>query len=242
MTVRLLTQYGKLEPNTLYDGGNEAQLVMQGIASTNLAGGVAYSSTVAAYKDGAKWQTPVSLKMDAEGDKFFADRREFPVYENTGGTTETDYSSIEPTRGGAPVTAIQFRGAADTAASLGTIGLVVNASSDTAAGNRLAATDPDWSSEINGASPSGRTRMIGPVGGAITRVHIGQLGLTAPLTDNASGPVLAASNQMTELNFDAALNVTSLLVVEGGPTNYAGASGTGSARYVTVYGLSPVVA
>ncbi|RZJ12068.1 MAG: hypothetical protein EOP39_04580 [Rubrivivax sp.] len=161
---------------------------------------------------------------------------------NVGEAAEaTDWGSREPTRGGAIARGIQFRGAADTAASLGTIGLVINAASDTAAGNRLAALDADWTSSINGSATAGRIRMYGPVGGAITRVHIGQLGLTAPLTDNASGPVLAASNQMTELNFDAAQNITALEINEGGPTNFADAAGTGSARYVTVTGLSPAV-
>lgn len=148
-----------------------------------------------------------------------------------------DWNTVEPTRGGVLATTIQFRGAADTASSLGALGLIVNASSDSAAGGRLALNDADWISEINGASSSGRTRMIGPYGSAITKVHIGQLGLTAPYTDNASGPVLAASNQMTEINWDSTLGVTALLIVEGGPTNFAGASGTGSARYVIVYGL-----
>jgi hypothetical protein len=155
---------------------------------------------------------------------------------------DADYNTHEPLRGAALATAIQFRGAADTASSLGTLGLVVNSASDAAAGARLAASDADWTSEINGSGPYGRARFIGRFNAAVTRVHLAQLGLTAPLTDNGSGPVLAASNQMTELTFDAALNVVALVVVEGGPTNFAGASGTGSARWVTVYGLSPVVA
>jgi hypothetical protein len=76
MTVRLLVKYGKMEPNTLYRGSNEADLLARNIATSDTFGGVEYDAANFVFEDGAKWQTPVSLKMDENGDALFADNRE----------------------------------------------------------------------------------------------------------------------------------------------------------------------
>jgi hypothetical protein len=149
--------------------------------------------------------------------------------------------SYAPTRGAALAYAIQFRGAADTSASLGTLGLVINEATDAGASTRLSLSEVDWSSLINGAATSGRVTFLGPFGSNILRVHVAQLGLADSYTDTTSGDVSAAGPEMTRLVWDGALNVKALLIYEGPPTNFAGSSGTGSAREVVIVGLSEVV-
>lgn len=147
--------------------------------------------------------------------------------------------AFAPTRGSALEYATQFRGAADTSGSLGQLGLTVNEASASAAGSRLAASDSDWASTVNGASLTGQqTVVIGPFPSNVLRVHLAQLGLAGPYVNNDSGPVLAASMQLATLVFDTALNIRCIEISVGPPTNFAGVSGTGSARTVSVRGLA----
>lgn len=150
-----------------------------------------------------------------------------------------DYGlSYAPTRDTALAYGIQFRGTADSASSLGQLGLVVNEATNASASTRLSLSDADWSSPINGATSSGTVSVLGPFGAPVLRIHLAQLGLADPYTVDDSGEVLAATPGMARLTWDAALNVRALLVIEGPPTDFAGASGTGSARTVSVVGLA----
>lgn len=135
---------------------------------------------------------------------------------------------------------IQFRGASDAASSLGQLGFVVNAPTNASASSRFALQQPDLVSTINGASPSGLVSFLGPFTEPVLRVHAAQIGLADPYTEQLSGPILAATPGMARVTWDVALNVRALMIVEGPPTNFAGAAGTGSARNVSIVGLAYV--
>lgn len=141
---------------------------------------------------------------------------------------------LMPEWNGLVIPSVQFRGAADTAASLGTLGFILDADSDAAAASDLVSGQVDEISVINGASPAGSWIPIPTPAGCLS-LHIGQLAMTAPLSLKTSGTVNAASAEFMRFNFSQP--VQWVYVIEGPPTNYAGASGTGSARMVSVYGV-----
>lgn len=89
MTVRLRVKYGKYEPNTLYAGSNEAQLVAQNIATTDLTGGVAYAPP-----DEVKYDTPVSLRREGTLDELWANLRRFPIGGGGGGVPVVPGTSV----------------------------------------------------------------------------------------------------------------------------------------------------
>ena len=152
---------------------------------------------------------------------------------------QADYSVVYlGTRGASLVDVVKFTGTADTASALGTLGLVVNEATDAAASTRLCAQSPDWSSLINGSATAGKVSFAGPYPSNILTVHMAVLGLAGPLTKQDSGNVDVVDSEMLKLTWSTGLNVRALLIVEGGPINFAGAAGTGSARNVAVYGLA----
>ena len=130
---------------------------------------------------------------------------------------------------------VQFRGALDSAASLGTLGFVFNADSDGAAAALLIANNPEYASPINGASLQGAQHVV-VLPADCTTVHVGQLGMTAPMQLASSSPVRAAEKEFVKLTITDP-GVRNIVIYEGPPTNYLGAPGTGSARYVNVYGM-----
>lgn len=150
--------------------------------------------------------------------------------------TRTAGDRVNPTWNGLTTGSIQFRGSADTAAALGTLGLVFNADTDGAAAALITASTPDESSTINGAAPSGAWAMF-ELPRACTSVHIGVLGMAAPLSLVTASPVLRASAQFVKLDFDVGDDVRFVIFYESGPTNFAGTPGTGSARHVSVFGI-----
>lgn len=144
---------------------------------------------------------------------------------------------VDPTRNGLIDSATQFRGATDTAASLGGLAAIVNADTNTAASDGFIASDVDYLSTVNGASDAGAVVVIGPAASAIVRVHIAQPGLAGPYSVNASGAILAASAQMLRLDFAVEDDVRYVEIRESAPTEFDGTPGTGSARLVTVTGI-----
>lgn len=142
---------------------------------------------------------------------------------------------VYPTWGGVSQATVQFRGAADTTASLGTLGLIINGTVEEAATGFETSTVSE-SSTINGASTAG-TWFMHHSSSVVTKAWIGQKAMTAPLQEVTSGTVDAASAEFTGFDFASEYNVRYVVVLEGPPTNYAGASGTGSARMVTIYGI-----
>lgn len=144
---------------------------------------------------------------------------------------------VYPTWNGLSLNTAQFRGAADTAASLGTLGLLINADSESAAAVDYEANDVTETSTINGASTLGTWRIV-PSASVVTNAYVGQLSMTAPLAIGTASPVLAASKQIMHFDFAEADNVRYVVWMEGPPTNFAGTPGTGSARMVTVYGIA----
>jgi hypothetical protein len=148
---------------------------------------------------------------------------------------------INPTRGSLPCGAVQFRGAADTAGSLGRLGVVINGDNNTAAAARLAAGLADRISRVIGSSTAGYAAVL-PWAVPIELVHIGQLSMGGTYTVVDEGDVSAAASEFMRLTFDESDNIVALLLEEGPPTNYAGVPGTGSARMVRVRGLSGSVA
>ena len=150
------------------------------------------------------------------------------------------YQVEPPTRGVVLAYMIQFRGVADTAGSIGTIGAVIMPEGVSAAGTRLASGVCDYVSTINGSSLTGaQSAPLGSYGAGnfITEIYLGQIGLTAPYTVQDTGNVLAATPGMTRLTWTANLEITRVQILEMGPTNFAGTAGTGSARNVLVLGL-----
>jgi len=150
------------------------------------------------------------------------------------------YQVEPPTRGVVLAYMIQFRGVADTAGSIGTIGAVIMPEGVSAAGIRLASGVCDYVSTINGSSLTGaQSAPLGSYGAGnfITEIYLGQIGLTAPYTVQDTGNVLAATPGMTRLTWTANLEITRVQILEMGPTNFAGTAGTGSARNVLVLGL-----
>ncbi|MCU0918764.1 MAG: hypothetical protein MUF16_00250 [Burkholderiaceae bacterium] len=145
-------------------------------------------------------------------------------------------SRVYPLAGGFSAGSIQFRGSADSAAQLGTLGFVYNADTDAEAAVRLAAGDVDDLSTINGSSPAGVWSMT-ELQAPCTSVHVGVVGMTPPLSQVTAGPVLQASQQFLKLTFDAVDDVRFILRYEGPPTNFAGSPGTGSARQVVILGV-----
>lgn len=74
--IKLLTSYGKYSRNHLYEGSNEAQLLADGIATTDLTGGVTYEASL---EDEVKYDDPVSLRREGSIDELWANRRRFPI-------------------------------------------------------------------------------------------------------------------------------------------------------------------
>lgn len=141
---------------------------------------------------------------------------------------------LMPEWNGLVIPSVQFRGTADTSASLGTLGYVFDADNDAAAAALFVSGAVDESSTINGSSDVG-TFMLVPTPAGCSTVHVAQLGMSAPLSLATSGTVDAASAEF--MRFDFTEPVQYVYILEGPPTNYAGASGTGSARMVSVYGV-----
>jgi hypothetical protein len=150
--------------------------------------------------------------------------------------TQLAAERVFPLWNGLAIPSVQFRGATDSAASLGTLGFIFNASNDAEAAVLLEASTVDEPSVINGASPAGAWYPI-ELPAACTTVHVGQMGMAAPLSLATSGTVDAATKEFMRWDFDPADNVRWLFIHEGPPTNYAGAPGTGSARMVSIYGV-----
>ncbi len=149
---------------------------------------------------------------------------------------QTAGDRISPTWNGLTAGSIQFRGESDSAAALGTLGLVFNADTDGAAAALLTASSPNEASTINGASASGAWAMYELEADCAT-VHVGVLGMPAPMSLTNTSPVLQASKQFVRLDFALADHVRFVIVYESGPTDFAGTPGTGSARQVTVFGI-----
>lgn len=145
-----------------------------------------------------------------------------------------------PLWNGVSVPAVQFRGTADTAASLGALGFVFNAAGDAEAAVLLETSNVDEASLINGASLSGAWYAI-ELPAYCESVHVGVMGMTPPYAVATSGTVDAASTEFMRWDFAEADQVRWVFVQEGPPTNFAGTPGTGSARMVTVYGVVEVV-
>jgi len=144
------------------------------------------------------------------------------------------YERTFPTWGGLLAGSIQFRGATDAAGTLGTLGLVLGASSDAEAAVRLAGNDADEISTINGSSLGGLPHLI-ELPAPVSDCHLGQIGMTAPYSLVTSGTVDAADKEFIRLLFPEPVNA--MLWTEYSPTDYAGTPGTGSARLCTVVGL-----
>jgi len=139
------------------------------------------------------------------------------------------------TRGSLLAASVQMRGTADSAGALGRLGFTVGVSSFTDAGVLFAAGQATRISRVTGSSDRGAVTSI-VWDEPITAVHAAMLGLGSYVVSN-TGPVLAASGQMLRLTWLSSDEVRALLIVEGPPTNYAGAAGTGSARMVSIYGM-----
>jgi len=131
--------------------------------------------------------------------------------------------------------ALQFRGALDSTASLGTLGFVFDADSDGAAAALLIASSPEYASPLNGASLQGAQHVI-TLPADCSTIHVGQLGMTAPMQLASASPVRAADKEFVKLTITEP-GVRSIIIYEGPPTDFAGVPGTGSARQVTVYGM-----
>lgn len=144
---------------------------------------------------------------------------------------------ITGTRNGVLTSSAQFKGASDTSASLGQIGAIINTDTNSAAGSRFQAGDADYKSTINGASATGKSIILGPFPTYVLRVNLAVLGLTGPYVVKTSGTVDSATYDMLRIDFATEDAVEWVEIVESAPTNYAGSSGTGSARIVTVLGL-----
>lgn len=140
-----------------------------------------------------------------------------------------------PTRGALLSGPVQMRGTSDASAALGRLGFTVGVSSFVDAGAMFAAGYGTRRSRITGASPRGAISTF-IWDDPITTVHVAVLGLGSYAVQN-SGPVSAADGQMLRLTFSAADEIRALYIHEGPPTNFAGAAGTGSARFVTVLGM-----
>lgn len=173
------------------------------------------------YDDGVQW-----LQVNAAGDDLV------PVAQ-----PRNTAPRVLPERSGVVTAAVQFRGAADSAASLGTLGLCINAANDAAAAALLAGSVPTVTSTVNGAATDGAWRSIVSAV-PITSVHVGQIGMAGSYALQTAGPCSAASYEYTRLDFDVADGITSLQWLESGPTNYAGTAGTGSARQVMLIGIA----
>lgn len=141
-----------------------------------------------------------------------------------------------PLRNGLVSPGVQFQGATDTSASLGQLGLVVNAANDAAAAAMLQAGTSTIVSTINGASADGVWHSLRSLS-TITTVHVGQIGMVGTYVLQASGACSAASLHFARLEFDAGLGINHLQWTESEPTDFAGTPGTGSARQVSVIGM-----
>lgn len=145
---------------------------------------------------------------------------------------------IFPLWNGLSLPTVQFRGATDASATLGTLGFVFNASNDAEAAVKLATSQPDELSTINGSSDTGAWFSV-PSTVPITTVHVGQIGMAEPLSLATSGTVDAATSEFMRWDFSVDDNIRYVYIHEGPPTDYAGTPGTGSARMVTVFGAGP---
>jgi hypothetical protein len=170
------------------------------------------------FDDGYEW-----LRVNAAGDDLI------PL-----GQADTG-NRIMPLRDGVSAGSVQMRGTADSAGALGRLGFTVGVSSFTDAGVLFAAGQATRISRVTGSSDRGAVTSI-VWDEPITAVHAAMLGLGSYVVSN-TGPVLAASGQMLRLTWLSSDEVRALLIVEGPPTNYAGAAGTGSARMVSIYGM-----
>lgn len=142
-----------------------------------------------------------------------------------------------PDRAGVLSASVQFRGAADTSASLGRLGFVVNAENNTAAAALLAAGRGTRISSVTGASSHGVQHLLSS-DEPIVNVHIGQLSMSGTYVVADSGPCRAADIEFARLSYTADTDIRHLLITEGPPTNFAGVPGTGSARQVFVRGAN----
>jgi hypothetical protein len=145
---------------------------------------------------------------------------------------------INPTRGSLPCGAVQFRGATDAAFTLGRLGIVVNGDNNTAAAERIKNNDADRTSRITGNNTFGMVHII-PWPDPIELVHIARVGQNTTHSVVDTGPVThsGALVEMLRLTFNESDDIRALLVEEYPTTDYAGASGTGSARLVRVRGV-----
>lgn len=252
MTIRLLSPLPPIPAGAIvaFPAAIETALIAGGLASATLTGSNVWPTLDAAltqyplmvrtitaaerlaptagmlaqtrvvYDDGTEW-----LRVNAAGDDLE------PV-----APPRPSVLRLLPTRNSVSSAGVQFRGAADSSNSMGTLGIVVNPASSGEAGTLLAASTPTVASTINGASTTEAWREIGSTA-AITSVYIGQMGLAGPYVVQTSGACTAASYEMAHLQFDSADDVRRIVWIEGERTNYAGTPGTGSARQVLVFGI-----
>lgn len=145
---------------------------------------------------------------------------------------------INPTRGSLPCGAVQFRGATDAANTLGRLGIVINGDNNTAAAARLSAGTPDRTSLITGSVRGGLVHVL-PWPDPIELVHIARVSQTTTYSVVDTGPLTHGASlvEMLRLTFNESDDIRALLVEEYPTTDYAGASGTGSARLVRVRGV-----
>ncbi|MEY2688232.1 MAG: hypothetical protein RL375_2430, partial [Pseudomonadota bacterium] len=145
---------------------------------------------------------------------------------------------INPTRGSLPCGAVQFRGATDAANTLGRLGIVINGDNNTAAAARLSAGTPDRTSLITGSVRGGLVHVL-PWPDPIELVHIARVSQTTTYSVVDTGPLTHSASlvEVLRLTFNESDDIRALLVEEYPTTDYAGASGTGSARLVRVRGV-----
>jgi hypothetical protein len=251
MTIRLLVALPPFPPGArvAFPAATETALVDAGLASTTLDTADAWVAPPAALQQIPLLLTPITpaqragptAGMLALPHAVFSDGQEW-LRVNAAGTDliplgEPDVPTrVLPLRNGLAAGSVQMRGATDASNTLGTLGMVVNADTDTEASARFAATDADFTSVLNGASAGSATLRTDWLPAAVRRVHVAVLGLTGPYSVVTSGEVSAATPGMLRLDFDVADNIRWLSLDEGQRSNYAGTPGTGSARQIVVMG------
>lgn len=217
-----------------FGGVETAPIPQPPFAATPVVYYTATPQEVAALAAAGNPVPPGSMLIDPVSRQIYGQSDGQGGYSSLGAAQQALSSAYWLSRGGNLEPTIQFRGATDTANALGELGIVVNAASDAEAFAALAAGAPSYRGLIAG-NVVGRTDLFGPLPANIVNVYIGGLGLSGYAID-AGGDVPGAG--VAKLTLDPALLGRYLLFTQGPGTNYAGVSGTGSARTVAISALA----